>query len=211
MAITLDGSTNNIAIGANATGPSFLRLYEDTDNGTHYLDIIAPATITSNRTLTLPDSTGTILTGSSAITISQLPAGSVLQVVQGQLTTQASTTSTSFVDTGLSASITPSSASSKILVMYNAGTGSGSTAGGAVNRILRGATEILLQGVAYSGAGSVYGTASATYLDSPATTSSVTYKIQQASQSASATAFFNSDFGSFTGERATITLMEIAA
>jgi hypothetical protein len=67
MAITLDGSTNNIAIGANATGPSFLRLYEDTDNGTHYLDIIAPATITSNRTLTLPDTTGTILNDQSSI------------------------------------------------------------------------------------------------------------------------------------------------
>ena len=61
MAITLDGSDNKIAIGANATGPSYLRLYEDTDNGTHYLDIIAPASLTSNRTLTLPDSTGTLI------------------------------------------------------------------------------------------------------------------------------------------------------
>ena len=67
MAITLDGSTNNIAIGANATGPSYLRLYEDTDNGTHYIDIIAPATVTSNRTLTLPDTTGTILNDQSNI------------------------------------------------------------------------------------------------------------------------------------------------
>ena len=180
---------------------------ESNASGTGIFTIASPNSNT-NRTLTLPDNTGTVLTSA---TTTGFPAGSVIQVVQGQLTTQASTTSTSFVDTGLSASITPSSASSKILVMYSAGTGSSSTAGGAVNRILRGATEILLQGVAYSGAGSVYGTASATYLDSPATTSSVTYKIQQASQSASSTAFFNSDFGSFTGERATITLMEIAA
>jgi hypothetical protein len=67
MAITLDGSTNNIAIGANATGSSFLRLYEDTDNGTNYVDIIAPASITSNRTLTLPDTTGTVLNDQSNI------------------------------------------------------------------------------------------------------------------------------------------------
>lgn len=59
MAITIDGSANKLEIGANATGPSSLRLYEDTDNGTHYIDIIAPATVTSNRTLTLPDGTGT--------------------------------------------------------------------------------------------------------------------------------------------------------
>lgn len=64
MAITLDGSDNKIAIGANATGSSAVRLYEDTDNGTNYVDIIAPASITSNRTLTLPDATGTLLTNS---------------------------------------------------------------------------------------------------------------------------------------------------
>ena len=64
MAITLDGSDNKIAIGANATGSAYLRLYEDTDNGTNYVDIIAPASITSNRTLTLPDNSGTLLTNS---------------------------------------------------------------------------------------------------------------------------------------------------
>ena len=67
MAITLDGSTNNIAIGANTTGSAYVRLYEDTDNGTNYVDIIAPASITSNRTLTLPDTTGTILNDQSSI------------------------------------------------------------------------------------------------------------------------------------------------
>ena len=67
MAITLDGSDNKIAIGANATGSSAVRLYEDTDNGTNYVDIIAPASITSNRTLTLPDTTGTILNDQSSI------------------------------------------------------------------------------------------------------------------------------------------------
>ena len=65
MAITLDGSDNKIAIGANATGSAYLRLYEDTDKGTNYVDIIAPASITSNRTLTLPDATGTIITTAS--------------------------------------------------------------------------------------------------------------------------------------------------
>ena len=65
MAITIDGADNKLEIGANATGPSSLRLYEDTDNGTNYVSIIAPSAVTSNRTLTLPDNTGTILTAAS--------------------------------------------------------------------------------------------------------------------------------------------------
>jgi hypothetical protein len=208
MAITLDGSTNKLEIGANATGPSSLRLYEDTDNGTHYIDIIAPATVTSNRTLTLPDATGTILTSA---TTTGFPAGSVLQVVQSTLATFSTTTSTTYTDTGLSASITPSSSSSKILIISSAGVGSSASAGGSLNRIVRGSTAIFTQGVSYSGTGSVYTGSSLVYLDSPATTSSTTYKIQFVTQNASSTAFFNGDFGSFTGETASITLMEIAA
>ena len=75
MAITLDGSDNKIAIGANATGSAYLRLYEDTDNGTNYVDIIAPASVTSNRTLTLPDATGTVVVTGGAQTI-EFAAGS---------------------------------------------------------------------------------------------------------------------------------------
>ena len=65
MAITIDGADNKLEIGANATGPSSLRLYEDTDNGTNYVSIIAPSAVTSNRTITLPDATGTLLTAAS--------------------------------------------------------------------------------------------------------------------------------------------------
>lgn len=208
MAITIDGADNKLEIGANATGPSSLRLYEDTDNGTNYVSIIAPSAVTSNRTITLPDATGTILTSA---TTTGFPAGSVLQVVQSTLATFSTTTSTTYTDTGLSASITPSSSSSKILIISSAGVGSSASAGGSLNRIVRGSTAIFTQGVAYSGAGSVYTGSSLVYLDSPATTSSTTYKIQFVTQSASSTAFFNGDFGSFTGETASITLMEIAA
>jgi len=49
-----------LSIAANSTAASAVRLHEDTDNGTNYVDIIAPSAIASNRTLTLPDSTGTI-------------------------------------------------------------------------------------------------------------------------------------------------------
>jgi hypothetical protein len=66
MAITIDGADNKLEIGANATGPSSLRLYEDTDNGTNYVSIIAPSAVTSNRTITLPDATGTLVTNSGS-------------------------------------------------------------------------------------------------------------------------------------------------
>ena len=77
MAITIDGADNKLEIGANATGPSSLRLYEDTDNGTNYVSIIAPSAVTSNRTITLPDNTGTIITTGStgAVTSSMLASG----------------------------------------------------------------------------------------------------------------------------------------
>jgi hypothetical protein len=57
-----------LSVPANSTAASAVRLYEDTDNGTNYVDIIAPSAITSDRTLTLPDSSGTLLTGSISST-----------------------------------------------------------------------------------------------------------------------------------------------
>ena len=49
----------------------------------------------------------------------KLPAGSVLQVVSAMQTTSFSTTSGTFTDIGLSASITPTSATSKIFIISN--------------------------------------------------------------------------------------------
>jgi hypothetical protein len=86
MAITLDGSANNIAIGANATGSSFLRLYEDTDNGSNYIDLIAPSAVGSNRVLTLPDSTTTIVGTDVAQTLTNKTLGSGLVMAVSALT-----------------------------------------------------------------------------------------------------------------------------
>ena len=86
-------------------------------SGTGIFSIEAPNSNT-NRTLTLPDATGTILTNASqSIPKSALPTGSVLQVVTASTSTEVSVSSGTYTDTGLSASITPISASSKILVL----------------------------------------------------------------------------------------------
>lgn len=50
-----------LAVSATSTTASTVRLYEDTDNGANYVDLIAPTSVASNRTITLPDATTTIV------------------------------------------------------------------------------------------------------------------------------------------------------
>lgn len=141
-------------------------------------------------------------------------AGSVLQVVQTTSSTQVTTTSTSMVSTGISASITPTSSSSKIFVIVSAQMGTTST-GGVGLSIARGTTVIWNPSVNdSSGYYGMYSTASSRwigsiqYLDSPATTSSTTYTIYYAARAN--TAVMN-ETGNTSNGGASITLMEIAA
>jgi hypothetical protein len=189
-------------------------------SGTGEFTIAAPNSNT-NRTLTLPDNTGTILTGSSAITASQLPVGSVLQVVSANKANVFSTSSSSFTDiTDLSASITPSSSTNKILVICNIPIAGQDTSSGIGFNLVRGATSIG-QGtggtttnaiaVVYMNANNLYTGTSFNYLDSPATTSSTTYKVQMLSSGAT-TAYINRRVSdTYFGSSCTLTLMEIAA
>jgi len=131
----------------------------------------------SNRTVTLPDSTGTLDTIQRA--------GNVLQVVQGTLTTSFTTTSQTFVDSGITATITPSSTSSKIRVDvdYWSYFADGNDRGACQGNILRGSTEILERGYYINtGVSDVInymeGVFSMSIVDSPSTTSSITYKVQ---------------------------------
>jgi hypothetical protein len=200
-------------------------------SGTATFTIESPATST-NRTLTLPDETGTIVTtgittGLSASALStgtlaaaRLPAGSVLQVVSGETTTSTSTGSTTFVDaTNLNLSITPTSASSKILVLFSINITVERQSTGSMQgfvRILRGATDVLslanfILVQAGQGASSYVVNSSqnmAMFVDSPNTTSSTNYKAQIKSNTGdnAALVFVNANSG-----RSTMTLMEIAA
>ena len=151
------------------------------------------------------------ITGSQAIPKSTLPTGSVLQVVQATYSTQSSSTSSTYADTGLSASITPSSATSKILVM---GTmpmrkGAGSVWGAGL-RIVRNSTAVstIMANVFYSNTLSTADLSNVSpfnYLDSPATTSATTYKIQFNSSNGA------SIFTQIDNDTSVIILMEIAA
>lgn len=113
--------------------------------------------------------------------------GKVLQVVSATYSTSTTIASTSFTDTGLSVTITPSAATSKILVLVSqaAFADRGTNQAGAALQLVRDATNILTTDaehhyIAAVGATSVvlstYETI--TYLDSPSTTSATTYKMQ---------------------------------
>lgn len=126
--------------------------------------------------------------------------GKVLQVVTATNTAGTVTTSSSFSDTNLTASITPSSSTSTILVLV-AQTFDNVSGTGAV-RLLRGATNIFESwGQAIRGSG-IW---NYSIVDSPATTSSTTYKTQFKSNAGSSFSV-QSD-----GSKSTITLLEIGA
>lgn len=221
MTVVINGTTGidtgtGSLIAADATTPTYLDLFEDTDNGSNYVRLIAPTSIAANRTLTLPNNTGTLLSTAST--------GTVLQVVQATTNTPVTVATTTYTDTGLSATITPTSASSKILVMIrqNAYMIRASTASGAAIRLLRDSTTIFNPSASdtngpylmyITGVNSVglLTLLSFDYLDSPNSTSAITYKTQGASYTAlnsGQVKFQNAD--TVSNASSVITLLEIA-
>jgi len=113
----------------------------------------------------------------------------IVQVVQSIKTDSASTTSTSFTNTGLSASITPRSASNKILIMVNTVISQSNfvkrvhlklTGGNTASYIGDAGTGVESAVTVVSRVSDAYGMipTSLLYLDSPATTSAITYNLQ---------------------------------
>jgi hypothetical protein len=154
-----------------------------------------------------------------------LGGSAILQVVSTAKTNTFTTSSNTFVDvTGLSASITPSSASSKILVFANMA--SGVTVNSALfYQLVRGSTSIFIgdtEGSRSRVTKSSYTQSSGEtteafqFLDSPATTSSVTYKMQVRSSQSGQTVAVNrpvadADNAAYFRGASSITLMEVAA
>jgi len=143
--------------------------------------------------------------------------GKILQVVQATYSTTTTIASTTFTDTGLSLSITPSSTSSQILIFINQDYVFIREANYQDHKlqIMRGSTAILTTGpdagnintTAPSGGIQMGGIVPLTYLDSPSTTSAVTYKTQGKVGNTANTGivYYNN------GGASVITLMEIGA
>ena len=166
----------------------------------------------------LPDGTvdaGTLATDSvtaakleaSAITVGDLPAGSVLQVVSSQAGSSSfSTTNSTVQSTGHSATITPSSTSSKIYVVVSFN-GYQSTHGRTYKAYLyRASTQIGGLHLYEDGDSNPKTSSCITVLDSPSTTSAVTYEMKVGTDG-SGTSYYNY---SYSQGKDAITLMEIA-
>jgi hypothetical protein len=161
----------------------------------------------------------TIIDGTAGITFPnstvQASAGQVLQVVNATYATMVISSSSTFADTGLTATITPKFATSKILVIVNQAGCVKETNSTSMNLVLlRGSTQISnfarLAGLTSTSTQNSFGSCSTCYLDSPATTSATTYKTQFLSSSNSAQVVVQVSGGGVASE-STITLMEIAA
>ena len=142
--------------------------------------------------------------------LSSPQTGSVLQVVNATSSSSFSTSSGSFVDTGFSASITPTSASSKILILVSVfNMVQGGNMAAAIT-MYRGATALdstgFAQTYAQTGSSTTTGAGSGVFLDSPSTTSSTAYKLYFRNQNNNGTVSLNSSNGLMS-----IVLMEIAA
>jgi len=153
--------------------------------------------------------------------ITALPAGvggKVLQVVNSTFGTPTTTSSNVYSDTGLSASITPSSTSNKILVFVTLnGCMKATGATGIACKLVRNTTDIHnIESLAtYTGSGSTQeiaiGSISTSYSDSPSLDSSITYKVQFKSFNNVAYVYINNESGGSGTSVSTMTLMEIEA
>ena len=178
----------------------------------------APSSSGNNRVFTLPDSAdATILTSTSA-------TGKILQVVHTKKTDAFTTTSQTYVDL-MTATITPSASSNKVLIRYGVNGGTGGDVNHPYVTIFRDSTDIGQADAASnrSRASSVINTQEqATHfygnevLDSPSSTNAIVYRIKVRTSN-TATAFFNrssrdTDLVAFDGRTTSfVTLMEIAA
>jgi hypothetical protein len=129
-------------------------------------------------------------------------AGKVLQVVQGVSNANVSSTSTAYADANLSATITPSSTSSKILVLVSQ-TGFSNGAQDVNFNIVRESTQIVETRYQSKYTSQEFAGNFLNYLDSPATTSALTYKTQV--KTTASTIYLNWGPTGYS----TITLMEI--
>ena len=160
------------------------------------------------------------IVANAGIATTKLGEGAVLQIVQGTHSTEVTTTSTSYVTTNLSASITPSSASNKILIIASTPADMGTLAsnGGVYGTnnggdftIYRDSTALLSRAgdTFYTNGGlNIATTISMNVLDSPSTTSSTTYSIYMKTRGGSPTPTVKAQHN---GSEGSIILMEIKA
>jgi len=215
------GTTGQVLAKASGTDMDFSWVAQDDSNAIQNAIVDAKGDLISATAADTParlavGTNGQVLTADSTAATGLAwttvgGGGKVLQVVMGTYTTSTSTTSGSYADTGITASITPSSASSKVLVLVSQnGYGKANNGDAKIRtRLLRGATSIAQisseAGYMSSSSAIQLATLGVSYLDEPATTSSTTYKTQWSSSNGTAI------YGQNGSEVSSIILLEIGA
>lgn len=194
---------SKIALSPNASGTGVFTIASPNGN--------------TDRTLTLPDEAGTVLT-SAGVPASAMPAGSVVQVVSNFITAAFSTTATSPTNvTDFNVTITPSSTNNKILLLAVLHGGNIST--GFYTQYTRNGTVLTVgdttpqtaNGLTYEAGGSTQESTTYMLLDSPSSTSALTYQGQVWGSGSGTTYINRSPNGTGSGGAvSTITVMEIA-
>jgi hypothetical protein len=227
-AVQLTDSTSSTSTTTAAT-PNSVKTSYDLANGavakstfTTKGDIVA-ATAASTISRLGVGTNGQVLTADSTAATgikwaAAAGGGKVLQVVNATYGVETSTNSSTYADTGLTATITPTLSTSKILVIVTQQgvQKSNANATTAVEiKLLRSGTDILKMGDSHGYTNTTVfnavGSVSASYLDSPATTSALTYKTQFRSTANNATAYVQAFRTATDSAKSTITLMEIGA
>jgi hypothetical protein len=185
--LTLSDTQNVASVNVILDNEKELRFREGTANGTNYVGFKAPTSLTVDKTYTLPSADGTSgqvlqTNGSGVLSFAGVSvAGTIVSSTMATDTTERSTTSTSYVTASntLTITMTPASASNKILLMMTSPTYSTSGTYGMFT-IFRDSTNLAGASSQNFGVGSssVASTVSIQYLDSPATTSSITYQVK---------------------------------
>jgi len=179
-----------------------------------YTEIDAPAVAGSN-TLVLPTgngSSGQFLQTNGSGALSWANAGKVVQVVQTTITTEFVFSSATYADaTNFNFSITPANSSNKVLVIMTPHVFIDNYSAGSIQitgKIVRGSTDVFELTLAAGYGQNTGHPYPMIYLDSPATTSATTYKLQvKASSSYNPSKLNNTT--SFTAPKSTITLIEV--
>jgi len=139
-----------------------------------------------------------------------------LQVINATTDVEVASSTTTYADTGLEATITPSSATSKVLILVTQnGLAKGATDASIKLKLLRGGTDLFQfeSSAVYTGSNTInyVGGTGTNYLDSPNTTSATTYKTQFARAAGTGAVYLQIDGAVGTNSTSTITLLEIGA
>jgi hypothetical protein len=178
--------------------------------GQSYKLIFPAGNVTAGKFLKVDSVSGSGTTGIGTMTFGDAGGGKVLQVVTADHSTEETTSSTSFVNSSLTANITPSATTSKVLVLISGSQRTSGNSSEVFSTVFRDSTDLGSSAttgisISYTNGGNITTPICISVLDSPSSTSALTYRMKfRASGS-------HAQYVQAHGAKSTIILMEIGA